>query len=324
VLQRVHPEDLALVQRIIDQASSTERDFDVVHRLLMPDGSVKYVHVVAQAVRDQLGQLEFIGAVMDITAAKRAEESLQKAQADLAHAARVTSLGELAASIAHEINQPLAAIVTNGGASLRWLNRDPPDLDETRQVVSRIVQEANRAADVVRGLRALVVKSGPQLTAFDINSAIEEVLALTRGNLQRQSVALHTDLSANMRPVVGDRVQLQQVLLNLITNGIDAMADVTDRPKVLTITAKSAQPDGVLVEVKDTGTGLDPAVADHLFTPFYTTKSKGMGMGLSICRTIIEAHGGRLWAKPNIPNGARFQFRLESSIEISIVPKAIT
>jgi PAS domain S-box-containing protein len=316
-VQRVHPEDLALVQTTINHAASTGRDFDIEHRLLMPDGAVRYVHIVGRHLRDQADELEFIGSVMDITAAKRAEESLQKAQADLAHAARVTTLGELAASIAHEISQPLAAVATNGDACMRWLNRDPPNLDAARQVASRIVQDAHRAGDVIRSLRALAVKSGPQLTKFDLNGAIEEVLALTRGNRQRQSVQLHTDLSANMPPVMGDRVQLQQVLLNLITNGIDAMGDVTDRLKMLTITSKSDRPGGVLVGVEDTGTGFEPAMADQLFAPFYTTKSDGMGMGLAICRTIIEAHGGQLWAKPNVPQGTIFQFRLAMDDDLS-------
>ena len=258
VLQRVHPEDRALVQRIIDQASSTGRDFDFEYRLLMPDGAVRYVHVVGLAVRDQADELEFIGSVMDITAAKRAEERLQKAQADLAHAARVTTLGELAASIAHEINQPLAAVATSGDACLRWLNRDPPDLNAARQTVARIVQDAHRAGDVIRSLRALSVKSGPQLTPLDLNGAIQEVLALTRSNLHRHGVALHMELYAPLPQVLGDKVQLQQVLLNLITNAVDAMSEITDRPKTLTITAQPVQPDGVLVAVEDTGTGFDP------------------------------------------------------------------
>ncbi len=310
VLQRIHPEDLAFAQRTLEPACRTGTDFDIEHRLLMPDGAVRYVHIVGRAVRDQMDELEFIGAVMDVTVAKRAEESLHKAQAELAHAARVTTLGELAASIAHEINQPLAAVASNGDACVRWLNRDPPNLDAARQVALNIVQEAHHAGDVIRSLRALAVKSGPHFTKFDLNGAIEEVLALTRGNSQRQSVALHTDLSANIQPVTGDRVQLQQVLLNLITNGIEAMADVTDRPKMLTITSKPVQQDGVLVGVEDIGTGFEPAMADRLFAPFYTTKSNGMGMGLAICRTIIEAHGGQLWAKPNVPQGTIFQFRL--------------
>jgi C4-dicarboxylate-specific signal transduction histidine kinase len=247
---------------------------------------------------------------MDVTAAKRAEESLHKAQADLAHATRVTTLGELAASIAHEINQPLTAVATSGNACLRWLNRDPPDLNAARQAVARIVQDAHRAGDVIRSLRALTVKSGPQFTKLDLNVAIQEVLALTRSDLQRHGVALHMDLSPHLHPVMADRVQVQQVLLNLIANAMDAMADVTDHPKVLAITSQPAQPDGVLIAVEDTGTGFDSAAADQIFAPFYTTKSSGMGMGLSICKTIIEAHGGQLWAKSNQPHVAIFQFWL--------------
>ncbi|HTJ90413.1 MAG TPA: AAA family ATPase [Acidocella sp.] len=310
VLQRVHPEDLALVQRVIGHASSTGTNFDFEHRLLMQDGTVRYVHVVGRAVRDQADELEFIGSVMDITAAKRAEESLQKAQADLAHAARVTTLGELAASIAHEINQPLAAVATSGNACLRWLGRDPPDLDAAQKTVARIVQDAHRAGDVIRSLRALAVKSGPQFTKLDLNGTIQEVLALTRSNLHRHGVALHMEPYAPLPQILGDKVQLQQVLLNLITNAVDAMSEITDRPKKLTITVHPAQPDGVLIGVEDTGTGFDPAAADQIFAPFYTTKSSGMGMGLSICKTIIEAHGGQLRAKPNLPQGAIFQFRL--------------
>ncbi len=310
VLQRVHPEDRAFVQRIIDQASSTGRDFDFEYRLLMPDGAVRYVQVVGLAVRDQADELEFIGSVMDITAAKRAEERLQKAQADLAHAARLTTLGELAASIAHEINQPLAAVATSGNACLRWLSRDPPDLDAARQSVARIVQDAHRAGDVIRSLRALAVKSGPQFMPLDLNDAIQEVLALTRSDLHRHGVALHTELSTPLPQVLGDKVQLQQVLLNLITNAVDAMSEITGRAKTLTITAHPVPPDGVLIAVEDTGAGFDLATAEQIFMPFYTTKSSGMGMGLSICKTIIEAHGGQLRAKPNLPQGAIFQFRL--------------
>ena len=313
VLQRVHPEDLALVQRVIAQASSTAEDFDFEHRLLMPDGAVRYVHIVGRAVRDQADGLEFIGSVMDITAAKRAEERLHKAQADLAHAARVTTLGELAASIAHEINQPLAAVATSGNACLRWLDRTPPDLPAARQAAARIVQDAHRAGDVIRSLRALTSKSTPRLTKLDMNDAIKDTLQLVRSDIHRHRVALQTQLSAEIRSVLGDRVQLQQVLLNLITNGIDAMAAVTEQPRALTISSESCPPDSVLVSVRDTGIGFAPTVAKHIFNPFYTTKSEGMGMGLSISKTIIEAHGGQLWAKPNMPHGAIFQFRLPAA-----------
>jgi C4-dicarboxylate-specific signal transduction histidine kinase len=299
VLQRVHPEDLAFTHQMIERASSTGTDFDFEHRLLMQDGAVRYVHVVGRAVRDQAGDLEFIGSVMDTTAAKRAEERLAKAQSDLAHAARVTTLGELAASLAHEINQPLTAIATSGGACLRWLGRDPPDFDAARQAVSRIVRDAHHAGDVIRSLRALAVKSEPKFTKLDLNGAIQEVLVLTRSDLHGHGVALNTDLFADLRPVVADKVQIQQVLLNLITNGIDAMAEVTDRPKMLRITAHPDQADSVRIGVEDTGKGFDPATADQIFAPFYTTKSTGMGMGLAICKTIVEAHGGQLWASPS-------------------------
>jgi PAS domain S-box-containing protein len=310
VLQRVHPEDLALVQRVIAQASSSGRDFDFEHRLLMPDGTVKYVHAVGHAVRDQADELEFIGSVMDVTAAKRAGEELHKAQANLAHAARVMTLGELAASIAHEINQPLAAIATSSNACLRWLARTPPDLDAASRAAVRIAQDAHRAGDVIRGLRALAKKSGPQLMPFDIAGAIQEVLALTRSDLHRHGVELHMNLSAQLPPVIGDCVQLQQVLLNLIMNAIQAMATVADRRRELTISVSPAAPERIQVTVEDNGPGLDPAFVQRIFDPFFTTKSGGLGLGLSISRSIIEAHGGQLWATPRAPHGTAFHFTI--------------
>ncbi|SEF10054.1 MHYT domain-containing protein, NO-binding membrane sensor [Rhizobiales bacterium GAS191] len=239
---------------------------------------------------------------------KRAEEALRQAQAELARVARLTTMGELVASIAHEINQPLTGVVTNGNACLRWLNRDKPDLDEARNALSRIVSDGTRAGEVIRALRALAKKSGPQLTKLDINDAIQEVLALTRSELRRHGVTLHTNLSADDRPVFADRVQLQQVLLNLIMNGVEAMSAVTEHPKMLAIISQPVEPDGVLVAVEDTGTGLDPATAGRIFDPFFTTKPNGMGMGLSICRSIIDAHGGRFWASPGVPCGTVFRF----------------
>jgi len=276
------------------------------------DGSVLHIAISGKPVFDPEGRfLGYRGTTTDVTAAARAEhaeKALQQAQAELARVARLTTMGELAASIAHEINQPLTGVLANGNAGLQWLNRDKPDLDEARNALSCIVSDGTRAGEVIRGLRALAKKSGPELVQLDINDAVREVQALTRSELQRHGVTLHTDLSADDRPVFGDRVQLQQVLLNLIMNGIEAMRAVTERPKTLAITSEPVEPSGVLVAVEDTGTGLDPATADRIFDPFFTTKSDGLGMGLSICRSIIDAHGGRLWVSPGVLCGTVFRF----------------
>jgi signal transduction histidine kinase len=217
-------------------------------------------------------------------------------------------MGELVASIAHEINQPLAGVAASGSACLRWLKGDKPDLDAACESVSRIVRDAHRASDVIRSLRALTEKSGPQPTPLDINDAIQEVLALTGRELQQRGVALRTDLSVEVRSVFGDRVQLQQVLLNLITNAVDAMSTVMDRARELTVSSALTERGGSLVKIVDTGEGLDPTIAQRIFEPFFTTKSDGLGMGLSICRSIIESHGGELWVAPNVPHGTVFRF----------------
>ena len=246
----------------------------------------------------------------------------QRAQAEkIARIGRLTTMGELVASIGHEINQPLAAISANGEAALRWLYRDPPDLDELRNAVSGIKQDATRAGQIIENIRALAKKTEPQSGRFDINEAIEEILQLIRGELSQQGVVLHTELSGRDRMVLGDGVQLQQVMLNLIMNGIEAMSGVTDRPKLLIISSERREAGGVLVAVKDTGAGIDPAAADRMFDPFFTTKPNGIGMGLSICRSIIEAHGERFWASPNTPHGAIFQFTLPSDGREVVVPK---
>jgi C4-dicarboxylate-specific signal transduction histidine kinase len=271
---------------------------------------VKHVQTVGQPEVTENGEVEFIGTVMDVTERRRAEEALRNAQTDLARIARLTTMGELVASIAHELNQPLAAVVTSGSACMRWLDRDKPDLDKARQSLSYIVRDASHAGEVIRGLRALAKKSGPQLSQLELNGAIQEVVALIGGELQRRGVSLRTALAAMDRPVLGDRVQLQQVVLNLILNGVEAMNSVTDRPKVLAISSELIEPGAVQVVIEDTGTGLDPSTAERIFDPFFTTKSDGMGMGLSICRSIIDAHGGRLWASPRIPCGTTFRFTL--------------
>jgi PAS domain S-box-containing protein len=309
-MERIHPEDRPSFQHALDQAVRDRSRFQHEYRIVLPDGSVKYVQSVGQPDSTESDSVEFVGTVMDITERKRAEETLRDAQADLARMARLTSMGELAASLAHEITQPIAGIVTNGGTGLLWLNREKPDLDEARAAFSRIVRDGTRAGDVIRTLRALAKKSGPQLTKVDLHEAIEEVLALARGELQRHGVVLHRDLPAGDRPVLGDRIQLQQVVLNLIMNGIQALEAVTDRRRELTVSVALAEPGRVQVAVEDTGPGLDPAIAQRIFEPFFTTKSDGLGIGLSICRSIIEAHGGDLWVSPRVPHGTALRFTI--------------
>ena len=245
----------------------------------------------------------------DITEPKRAEQALQEAQSELARVTRVAAMGELAAAIAHEVNQPLGAVVTNASASLRWLAGQPPNLEEARDATERTVREANRASDVIRRIRALLQKGPPQMEQLDVNAVIREVLTLAGNELLRGGVAVQTELAPDVPNVLGDRVQLQQGLLNLILNGIDSMSTITGRPRDLLIRSVN-HPEGVLIEVHDSGVGVDPERADSIFEPFFTTKPQGIGMGLSIGRSIIEAHGGRLWFTPGSPHGAVFQFTL--------------
>ncbi len=315
VLQRTHPEDRALVQQTLDHASSDGKDLDYEHRLLMPDGSVKHVHVVAHAVRDQADQLEFIGALMDVTAAKRAEEELLKAQTELAHTTRVTTLGELTASIAHEVNQPLAAVVSNAAACLRWLDRENPDLGEARDALGWIVKEGNRAAEVLKRVRALANKTDIQKALLDINDVIEEVVLLFRHEALSHGVSLQLELASALPPVLGDRVQLQQVIMNLLMNGMQAMSPVTGRRHELRIRSHEHESDQILVAVEDSGIGIEPENVDRLFSAFFTTKSNGMGIGLSICRSIIEQHDGHIWATRNSGAGSTFQFTLRACRE---------
>jgi PAS domain S-box-containing protein len=318
-MERVHAEDRPSFEQALDRAVRERSRFQYEYRIALSDGSVKHLQTVGLPDITESGDLEFVGTVMDITERRHAEEALRTAQAELARVARLTTMGELVASISHEINQPLAAIVTNAEASLRWLNRDTPDLDETRRTVESIIKDGKRASDVIHGIRALAMKTEPHPTKLDINGVIQEVLALTRSDLQRHGVVLHTKLSAEVRPVFGDPVQLQQVLLNLVTNGIEAMHVVTDRSRVLTITSEPVEPGGVLVAVDDTGTGLDPAIADRVFDSFFTTKPSGMGMGLSICRSIIDALGGRLWMSPRVPYGTAVRFTVPTARHGAVV-----
>jgi C4-dicarboxylate-specific signal transduction histidine kinase len=272
--------------------------------------------LVSSAIRDiserkraEQALLRVWGIQRDITARKQAEQALRESQAELARVARIATLGELTASIAHEINQPLAAVVTNGSASLRWLDANPPDLSEAREAMARTIDEANRASQVIQRIRTLLQKSSREMQSLDVNEIIGEVLVLSGNELVRGGVMVHCELAADAAMVRGDRVQLQQVMLNLIMNAIEAMSTVIDRPRTLLV--RSAKGDGgVVIQVQDSGTGLRPEDVDRIFEPFFTTKPQGIGMGLSIARSIVEAHGGRLWATPGPSPGTVFEFTL--------------
>jgi len=251
-------------------------------------------------------------SIMDITERKRADEALHKTQAELAHVTRVATLGELTASIAHEVNQPLAAIVTNGNACLRWLAGDSPNLDEARETARRIIRDGNRAGDVIGRIRTLLRKTGTEKELLDMNQAVREVVALAEDEVRRNEVALRTELTGDLPPILGDRVELEQVVLNLIMNAIEAMSAIGDRPRELVVRTQSGEVDQVCVTVQDSGIGLDPQSMGRIFDAFYTTKSQGMGMGLAISRSIVENHGGQLWAVPNDGPGATFQFTLQA------------
>jgi PAS domain S-box-containing protein len=308
-VERVHPDDRALVRHQVERAMRREANFDYEHRLLMPDGQIKHVHVVAHLVKTASGSEELLGALMDVTQAKKAQEELQTAQAELAHASRVATLGEISASIAHEVNQPLAAIVANAQASLRFLNHESPDLNDVRGALEWIVKDGNRAAEVIQRVRTLVKKTDTQKVGLDINDAINDVVALLQRELSAHRVWLKLELAADLPKVFADRVQLQQVTMNLIMNGAEAMQEIEDRPRLLTI--RSSLDDAqVAVAVKDCGIGLTAEDQNRLFNAFFSTKPGGLGIGLSICRSIIAAHCGRLWASANADHGATFQFVL--------------
>jgi PAS domain S-box-containing protein len=310
VLQRTHPADIARVRQLIDRASRDGKDWELEHQLLMPDGSIKSARVVARAVRDESGGVEFVGAIMDVSAAKRAELELRQAQAELAHISRVTTLGELTASIAHEVNQPITGVVTNAEAALRWLEAEPPNLDKVREVLGQIVKDGMRAGDVIHRIRALIKKAPPRMARVDVNEAVLDVTALTRSELLRHGVSLQTQLATGLPLIEGDRIQLQQVILNLILNAVEAISSIDEGTREMRISTGREASNGVLVTVRDFGPGLDPRNVDRLFEAFYTTKPDGLGMGLAICRSIIEVHGGQLWATANEPRGAVFQFTL--------------
>lgn len=305
----IHPEDLPTYDARM-ALSFGGADFDLVFRIVTRSGKVKYVHAAAHVIERVAGRPLFIGAIQDVTESKKAEEALSKARSELTHVARVTTLNALTASIAHEVNQPLSGILTNAGTCLRMLNADPPNVEGARETVRRTVRDGNRASDVISRLRTLFSKKEFTLESLDLNEATREVIALSLSDLQRNQVILRSELADDLPPVTGDRVQLQQVILNLVRNASDAMTTVDDRPRDLLIRTERDEGDGVRITVKDVGVGFGPEAADKLFEAFYTTKEDGMGIGLSVSRSIIEAHHGRLWAAANDGAGATFSFSI--------------
>jgi len=314
---RVHPGDLSVLEKMkmVGQARGGGHDFEWQYRLIMPDHSIKYLHAVAHAIRDRDGQLEYIAAVQDVTARRMSEEALAEARSELAKVARVTSLGVLTASIAHEVNQPLSGIITNASTCLRMLDADPPNVDGARETARRTIRDGNRASDVITRLRALFSKKEFTFELLDLNEVTREVIALSLSDLQRNRVALQLELAEDLPTIIGDRIQLQQVILNLLRNASDAMVDVHDRPRQLLVRTEREDGDRVRVSVRDAGVGVDPRSMNKLFDAFYTTKSGGMGIGLSVSRSIIEGHQGRLWAESNDGPGATFSFSIPSGPE---------
>ena len=316
--QRIHPDDRGSVSEAVETAGHEKAEFKLDYRIVDSEGNIRDIHAVGHPVLTPSGDLvEFVGTVMDVTERKQAErerEKLRQALADLAHVNRVTTLGELTASLAHEVNQPIAAALTNANTCLRWLTRDRPDLEEARAAALRIVKDGTRAAEIVNRMRVLFKKDTPHWEPVDVNEVIQEMIVLLHGEAAKHSILFRTNLEAHLTQVMADRVQLQQVLMNLMLNGIEAMKDV-DGKRELAIKSEQAQSGHLLVSISDTGVGLPPQQADQIFNAFFTTKPHGTGMGLRISRSIVESHGGRLWAAGNAPRGASFYFSLPLQAE---------
>ena len=303
----IHPDDLPSFDSVIARGMSGV-NVNFAFRIVTSRGAVKYVRGVAHVIEQIEGRPMFVGALQDVTESMVAEEALNSARSDLAHVARVTTLSTLTASIAHEVNQPLSGIITNAGTCLRMLDANPPNVEGARETARRTIRDGNRASDVITRLRALFSKKEFSLESVDLNEATREVITLSRSELQRNRVVLQSELADDLPNLTGDRVQLQQVILNLLRNASDAMVDVHDRPRQLLVKTEQMDGDRVRLTVRDAGIGVDPQVVDKLFDAFYTTKRDGMGIGLSVSRSIIERHHGRLWAERNDGPGATFAF----------------
>ena len=311
----VHPEDRPFVEEFANKPKNGIDVRELDYRIVLPDGSVKYVNSVTHPIFDNSGNVvEYIGTIMDVTERTHAEEALRQAKADLAHITRVTTMGELTASLAHEVNQPIAAAVTSANSCYRWLAGEVPNLDKARAAAMRIVNDGTRAAEIITRIRLLFQKGTPQWQLVDVNEVIEEMIVLLRGEVTQYSISVRTELAADLPRVMGDRVQLQQVMMNLMLNSMDAMKAV-DETRELAIESRRTENEQLLVSVSDTGVGLPPNQEEQIFDAFFTTKPNGTGMGLRICRSIVESHGGRLWAGNNLVRGANFCLTLPSKLE---------
>jgi len=317
VLQRIHPEDRDRVLDYVVQALREKKDYAAEFRIVLPEGTVKYIHGLGHPVFSSTGDLlEVVGTQVDVTERKRAEherERLRQLQTDLAHINRVTTMGELTASLAHEIKQPMTAALTDARTCLRWLRRDEPDLSEAREAASRLVTDVSRGAEIISRISLLFKKIAPQRELVDVNELIREMIVLLRNEAARYSISIRSDLADDLPKAIADRVQLQQVFMNLMLNGIEAMKDVATGSE-LTVRSQRGEGAQVLISVADAGVGLPPEIAANVFDAFYTTKPQGTGMGLPISRSIVESHGGRLWATPNSGRGTIFQFTLPSEV----------
>lgn len=309
IVERTHPDDRYLAHEVFAKAARHDPLIEVKHRLLMPDGRIKHIHMIASPQAAHKGRVEYLGAVMDITASKQAEEALFRAQMQLAHVTRVTSLGELAASIAHEVNQPLTAITSSGEACRRWIDRPVPDLDEARLSLDRIISSSCRASEVISRVRALSRKTDPLRQTESLDDIVSETLSLVQHELGHHQISPKIELNVGRATISADRIQLQQVIINLIINACHAMDGINARDRVLHVRTRVTDNEAVL-EVTDHGSGIKPEVLPSLFTAFFTTKASGLGMGLSICRSIIDYHGGRIWVTSAVGEGTTFCFAL--------------
>ena len=318
-LQRVHPDDRARIAEVIESAVREKAEFEFDYRIIHPGGEIRDARSVGHPILTSSGDLvEYVGTIIDVTDRRQAEkerERLREAQADLAHVSRMTAMGELTASLAHEVNQPITAAVNGASTCVRWLTREEPDLGEAREAAQGVIRNAKRAAEIINRIRSISKKGESKRQLADVNELIQEMIALLRTETKRYSVSVRTELSAELTKVMADSVQVQQVLMNLIMNSIDAMKDI-DQERELAICSQRADKGLLMISVSDSGVGLPPQQTDKIFDPFFTTKPHGIGMGLRISRSIVESHGGRLWAADNTPRGASFYFTLPAPADV--------